>query len=170
VTDRVDQSAGCGEVPQCLRDIGFAQGQAVAGRTAVADPAIGVYEGLWRAQLTDGHKYFVLVSNVMTSTDDQVRGLNDGADGYIIRPIENRELLARVKAMLRIAATERRYQEVIVELKKQTGENNSLIASLEAFNRAAVGRELRMIELKQEINALCRELGREAPYSTQADS
>ncbi|QBG48771.1 PAS domain S-box protein [Verrucomicrobia bacterium S94] len=36
---------------------------------------------------------------------------------------------------------------------------------LEQFNKMATGRELRMIELKQEINALCRELGREAPYA-----
>jgi PAS domain S-box-containing protein len=43
-------------------------------------------------------------------------------------------------------------------------------AELERFNKAAVGRELRMIELKQEINALCNELGREKPYSAQADS
>ena len=35
---------------------------------------------------------------------------------------------------------------------------------LEAFNRAAVGREVAMIELKQRINALSRELGREPPY------
>ena len=31
---------------------------------------------------------------------------------------------------------------------------------LERFNRMAVGREKRMIELKQEVNALCAELGR----------
>lgn len=35
---------------------------------------------------------------------------------------------------------------------------------LEQFNRAATGRELRMIELKQEINDLRRQQGQEAPY------
>ncbi|MCU0858776.1 MAG: transporter substrate-binding domain-containing protein [Pontiellaceae bacterium] len=35
---------------------------------------------------------------------------------------------------------------------------------LERFNRASVGRELRMIELKNEINELCHLLGRKAPY------
>lgn len=44
------------------------------------------------------------------------------------------------------------------ELKRRNEE-------LERFNRASVGRELDMIELKKEVNALSRELGREPPYS-----
>ncbi len=40
-------------------------------------------------------------------------------------------------------------------------ENNE---QLERFNRLAVGRELRMAELKQEINGLLAELGRERKY------
>ena len=35
---------------------------------------------------------------------------------------------------------------------------------LEDFNRMAVGRELRMIEMKREVNALLRELGRAERY------
>lgn len=35
---------------------------------------------------------------------------------------------------------------------------------LERFDRAAVGRELEMIELKRQINQLCRENGRRLPY------
>jgi PAS domain S-box-containing protein len=37
-------------------------------------------------------------------------------------------------------------------------------AELDRFNRAAVGRELRMIELKQQINDLYAQSGRPAPY------
>lgn len=37
-------------------------------------------------------------------------------------------------------------------------------AELEHFNRAATDRELRMIALKREVNALSRELGHEPPY------
>ena len=38
------------------------------------------------------------------------------------------------------------------------------IDELKRFNQAAVGRELRMIELKQDINRLSKELNRAAPY------
>ena len=37
---------------------------------------------------------------------------------------------------------------------------------LEQFNRAMVGRELRMIELKQEINELCGRLGAPSRHET----
>ncbi len=51
--------------------------------------------------------------------------------------------------------TERKSAEE--ELKKKTKE-------LEGFNKLAVGRELKMIELKKEINALLGELGKEPGY------
>lgn len=39
-------------------------------------------------------------------------------------------------------------------------------AELELFNRAATDRELRMIALKREVNAMARAAGRPAPYDT----
>lgn len=45
----------------------------------------------------------------------------------------------------------------VVELQRRNDE-------LERFNRVTVGRELDMISLKQQINALSRQLGREPPY------
>jgi hypothetical protein len=38
------------------------------------------------------------------------------------------------------------------------------VDELARFNRTAVGREIRMIELKKEINALNQEQGAPAPY------
>jgi PAS domain S-box-containing protein len=37
-------------------------------------------------------------------------------------------------------------------------------AELEEFHRLSIGRELQMIELKEEVNALARKLGRQPPY------
>ncbi len=55
--------------------------------------------------------YVVLVSGIKTESDSQAEGLEYGADGYIARPIPNRELLARVKALLRVKAAENRLRE-----------------------------------------------------------
>ena len=48
----------------------------------------------------------VLLSSVNTNTLAQAAGLEAGADGYIARPISNRELLARVEAILRVKRAE----------------------------------------------------------------
>lgn len=50
------------------------------------------------------------------------------------------------------------------ELLRQTDEIRQRNEELERLNRATVGRELDMIELKRRVNALSRELGREPPY------
>lgn len=70
--------------------------------------------------------HIILLSGKMTSTDDQTEGLDIGADGYIVRPVSNRELEARVKAMVRILLTERERDRLIVELKKALSEIKTL--------------------------------------------
>ncbi len=50
--------------------------------------------------------FVVIVSGSRIDSDSQAAGLNLGADGYLTRPIPNRELLARVQSMLRIKAAE----------------------------------------------------------------
>ncbi len=49
-------------------------------------------------------------------------------------------------------------------LRQQAEELKARNAELERFNRATVGRELVMIELKRRVNELSRELGREPPH------
>jgi len=55
-------------------------------------------------------------------------------------------------------------EERTAELKKTLADLERTNADLERFNKMAIGRELRMIELKREINALAEELGREPFY------
>jgi DNA-binding response OmpR family regulator len=62
--------------------------------------------------------YVVLLSGVMTSSDNQSEGLEIGADGYLTRPIANRELLARVQAMVRIIRAERERDLLIKKLQE----------------------------------------------------
>jgi PAS domain S-box-containing protein len=55
--------------------------------------------------------------------------------------------------------------ENITERKHAEEEIKSKVAELERFNRLSVGREMRMIELKQKINALSEQLNLPHPYS-----
>ena len=78
----------------------------------------------------------ILVSGVQTSSEDQASGLNLGADGFVVKNISNRELLARVQSMVRIKraeealkASETRYrrlfetaQDGILILNEDTGQ------------------------------------------------
>ncbi len=50
--------------------------------------------------------FVVFLSALRTSSDSQAAGLEGGADGYIAYPVGNRELVARVEAMLRIKHAE----------------------------------------------------------------
>jgi PAS domain S-box-containing protein len=51
--------------------------------------------------------FIIILSGMSADSDIHADGLNLGADGYIERPIANRELLAHVQAMLRIQAAEK---------------------------------------------------------------
>ena len=47
------------------------------------------------------HIYFIMIT-AKTSTHEKVIGLDTGADDYITKPVENEELLARIRSGLRI--------------------------------------------------------------------
>lgn len=57
----------------------------------------------------------VLVSAIKTDSDEQAKGLEEGADGYIVRPVPDREFLARVRAMLRIRAAQARVRALATQ-------------------------------------------------------
>src|ERR1700685_4380938 len=48
-----------------------------------------------------GSRIPILILTARDATDDRVRGLNMGADDYMTKPFEFRELLARLRALLR---------------------------------------------------------------------
>jgi DNA-binding NtrC family response regulator len=73
-----------------------------------------------------------------------------GPIGYILKPFEERDLETQIEIAL--------YKN---KLERDLRQSN---AELQSFNNAMVGRELRMIELKKEIDALCAKYGEPPRY------
>jgi len=99
----------------------------------------------------------VIVSASHAESDQQAEGLESGADGYIGRPIANRELLARVAAYVRILRLARSLRLEAAELQKSSETvNQAQLASLNLMEDAvAVADRLATAnqELRGEITA-----------------
>ena len=54
-----------------------------------------------------GNPFIVLLSGKKISTEDKINGLGAGADGYIPRPVSNKELKAQIDAFVRIKKVEK---------------------------------------------------------------
>ena len=71
-----------------------------------------------------GNKTPVMLLTVRASEEDQVRGLDRGADDYLTKPFSPRTLLARVRALLRRAGKEAggplRTGDVVLDPEAQT--------------------------------------------------
>ncbi|MCF7886168.1 MAG: response regulator [Candidatus Marinimicrobia bacterium] len=62
----------------------------------------------------------IISSGTKIASKDQAEGLESGADGYITRPISNRELLARVNSFARIYKAERMLRKSEKKYRKIT--------------------------------------------------
>ena len=66
----------------------------------------------------------LMVSGVMTESRDRVAGMEVGAEGYLCKPFEPEELVAQLRALLRVKAAEdelrRREQRLELQLESRT--------------------------------------------------
>ena len=109
----------------------------------------------------------VMVSASHAETDEQAEGLESGADGYISRPIANRELLARVGSYVRIRCLTRtlRLQAEALEqrakatIQAQDASLNLMEDVVEARDRLAVRNQelLREIAEREQTEEKVRE-------------
>jgi DNA-binding response OmpR family regulator len=77
--------------------------------------------------------FVILASGIQIASERQAEGLDIGADGYIVRPISNKEFLARVQAGERIKRAEdalrekeREQEELVSQLKEALAEIKTL--------------------------------------------
>ncbi|MEO6782027.1 MAG: response regulator transcription factor, partial [Bradyrhizobium sp.] len=106
-------------VQQALRDAAYAVDWVTDGEAAVHAAESETYElalldlGLPKADGRDvlrrlrllGRKLPVIIVTARDSVEDRIDGLDLGADDYLIKPFEMRELLARMRAVLRREAS-----------------------------------------------------------------
>jgi len=102
-------------VQQALRDAAYAVDWVTDGETAIHDAENEGYEvvlldlGLPKADGREvlrrlralGRKLPVIIVTARDGVDDRIDGLDLGADDYLVKPFEIRELLARMRAVLR---------------------------------------------------------------------
>ena len=75
-------------------------------------PGMSGFEVLRRLR-TRGDRTAVIVVSVMPGERDKVRALELGADDYVVKPFGMRELLARIRAVLRRQAAAGAFEPVI---------------------------------------------------------
>ena len=109
-----DQMIGTA-VQQALRDAAYAVDWVTDGETAIHAAESEAYElalldlGLPKTDGRDvlrrlralGCRFPVIIVTARDGVDDRIDGLDLGADDYLIKPFEIRELLARMRAVLR---------------------------------------------------------------------
>ena len=108
------------------------------------------------------HRGYASMALVPIRNKDRIVGLihlNDRRKGCFT--LETVELLEGIAAHIGAALTRKQAEEA---LQRQTEELLAYNDGLSRFNRAAIGRELRMIELKREVNDLCGKLGEPPRY------
>lgn len=89
------------------------------------------------------HRMFVVLhSGLSTSSEAQTRGLDAGADGYIVKGIPAKELLARINSLARIKIAEDALKRTNDELDQRVWERT---AELQAANQRLVASEKSLV-------------------------
>lgn len=98
-------------------------------------------------RLGSGHGIGIIMLTVKNDISDRVQGLELGADDYIIKPFDIREVLARVKALLRRLETKCinekdiiAVQDIIINLlyRKVTIDGNDIVLTPKEFDLLAL--------------------------------
>lgn len=105
-------------------------------------PDISGHEVCRRLKADDPTIPILQISASLASSEERVRGLESGADAYLVKPVEPEELIATIKALLRMREAEeaRRETEKRYELLFESSSLPTWICDLESFEFLAVNR------------------------------
>jgi PAS domain S-box-containing protein len=103
-------------------------------------PDISGHEVCRRLKADDATIPILQISASMVSGQDRVRGLESGADAYLVKPVEPEELIATIKALLRMREAEegRRETEHRYDLLFESSSLPTWICDLESLEFLAV--------------------------------
>jgi two-component system, OmpR family, copper resistance phosphate regulon response regulator CusR len=122
-------------VAKGLREQAYAVDVATNGEDALYQAAINSYDlivldvlipgkngfEVCRELRRAGHKVPILMLTARDAVEDRIAGLDHGADDYLTKPFEFRELLARLRALSRRSAEIRPAQISVADLLLDTG-------------------------------------------------
>ena len=115
-----------------------------------------------------GDRTPVLMLTARDAVDDRVAGLDAGADDYLVKPFEARELAARLRALLRRnrpPAEQLAYADVLME--PETGTAVRAGRDLELTRRES---ELLELLLRNQRNVVTRELALEEVWGGEGEA
>ena len=130
-----DQVRVAGFIAKGLRENAYAVDIARDGEQALYQASVNEYDLVIldvMLPLRDGHSVCrelraagfrvpILMLTARASVDDRVAGLDSGADDYLAKPFDFKELLARMRALLRRSATLRPQVACVADLTLDTG-------------------------------------------------
>jgi DNA-binding response OmpR family regulator len=122
-------------VAKGLREQAYAVDVAATGDDALYQAAINTYDlvildvmipgrdgfEVCRELRNSGQRLPILMLTARDAVEDRITGLDHGADDYLIKPFEFRELLARLRALLRRSGEFRPAKIMVADLVLDTG-------------------------------------------------
>jgi two-component system, OmpR family, copper resistance phosphate regulon response regulator CusR len=127
-------------VAKGLREQAYAVDLATTGDDALYQADINSYDLVILDVMIPGHDGFevcralrksgkrmpILMLTARDAVEDRITGLDQGADDYLTKPFEFRELLARLRALLRRSGELRPPQIVVEDLKRDTAAQSAM--------------------------------------------
>ncbi len=93
------------------------------------------------------------ISASKVTGDDRAKGFDVGSDGYLVEPVEQEELLASVRALLRLRERQRENQALLERLRRSEEQFRGLFEQA-AVGMCVVGPDGRLLRVNEKLCAI----------------